>query len=236
VVWENTITINVSVSSTLSITTSTLPGGMVGSSYSATLSATGGTPPYSWSIVSGSLPSGLTLSTAGVISGTPSSTGTFSFTVQVRDSSSPAQTAQKTFSVMVQPQNQLVHVTYQAHVAGLGWMSPVQDGQTAGTTGQGRQMEALKISVSQYNIQYQAHVAYDGWQGWVSDGAVAGTTGQGKAMKAIKIQLQNAPANLHVCYRAHVAYDGWQGWVCDGAMAGTTGQSKAIEAIEIKIQ
>ncbi|HEV8717640.1 MAG TPA: hypothetical protein VGX03_33055 [Candidatus Binatia bacterium] len=79
-------------------------------------------------------------------------------------------------------------------------------------------------------------MAYDGWQGWVSDGAVAGTTGQSKAMEAIKIQLQNAPANLHVCYCAHVAYIGWQGWVCDGTMAGTTGQAKAIEAIEIKIQ
>ena len=64
-------------------TGSPLPSGTVGSAYSKTLAATGGTTPYSWSVVSGSLPSGLSLSASGVISGTPSAATTASFTVRV---------------------------------------------------------------------------------------------------------------------------------------------------------
>jgi uncharacterized protein (TIGR03437 family) len=73
-----------------SITTSSLPGGTVGVAYSQTLSASGGTPPYSnWTVSTGSLPPGLVLNAAsGLISGTPSSaTGSpFNFSVTVKDS------------------------------------------------------------------------------------------------------------------------------------------------------
>ncbi|MBU1615991.1 putative Ig domain-containing protein, partial [bacterium] len=74
------------------ITTASLPNGRVGVAYSQTVSATGGIIPYSWSVISGSLPAGLSLSLAGVISGTPATAGTSNFTVQVRDSNSPAST------------------------------------------------------------------------------------------------------------------------------------------------
>lgn len=70
----------------LNITTTTLPSGLVNRSYSQTLQATGGIQPYSWSIVSGSLPAGLSLSSNGLISGTPTTPGTASFTVSVTDS------------------------------------------------------------------------------------------------------------------------------------------------------
>jgi len=63
-----TLTIN---AAPLVITTTTLPVGQVGVPYSATLSATGGVTPYTWSVVSGSLPQGLTMDPHGVISGTP---------------------------------------------------------------------------------------------------------------------------------------------------------------------
>ena len=86
----------------LSITTASLPNGTVGAAYSATLAATGGTGPYSWSMVSGSLPSGLTLNLAtGVISGTPTAAATSNFTVQVTDSASPAATSSKALSITV---------------------------------------------------------------------------------------------------------------------------------------
>src|ERR1700755_771011 len=55
----------------LSITTTSLPGGQVNRAYSATLVATGGTAPLSWTISSGALPAGLTLASSGAISGTP---------------------------------------------------------------------------------------------------------------------------------------------------------------------
>jgi hypothetical protein len=85
----------------LAVTTTSLPAAAGGQPYSATLAATGGIPPYSWSVTSGSLPPGLTLSTAGVISGTPHVAGTYSFTVTVSDSESPAMTASATFSISV---------------------------------------------------------------------------------------------------------------------------------------
>src|SRR5262249_39156139 len=68
----------------LTITTATLPAATAGVAYAATLGATGGTPPYTWSIASGALPAGLTLTAAtGTIAGTPTATGTASFTVKV---------------------------------------------------------------------------------------------------------------------------------------------------------
>ena len=88
----------------LSITTTSLPSATAGSAYSATLSASGGTPPYSWRVVAGSLPPGLSLSTGGTISGTPSSQGSSSFTVQVTDSTTPSpETASATLSISVAP-------------------------------------------------------------------------------------------------------------------------------------
>ncbi len=74
-----------------SITTTSLPNGTISNAYSATLEGTGGVPPYNWTITSGSLPSGLSLNaTTGVISGTPISTGTFSFHVALSDSEEEA--------------------------------------------------------------------------------------------------------------------------------------------------
>ncbi len=85
------------------ITTTTMPPGIAGTAYSATIMVSGGNPPYNFSISSGSLPNGLTIdATSGVISGTPSgSSGIASFTVQVTDSSSPARTATANLSIKV---------------------------------------------------------------------------------------------------------------------------------------
>ena len=84
----------------LSITTvSPLQVGTVGSPYTANLAASGGSTPYTWSLLSGALPGGLSLSTGGSISGTPSGAGTSTFTVQVRDAQSA--TAQKEFSLTI---------------------------------------------------------------------------------------------------------------------------------------
>jgi len=92
--------VDLTVVARLTITTVSLPAGQVGQSYRATLRAAGGTPPYRWSIKAGSLPSGLSLDpTTGVISGAPAESGTFHFTVQVRDSTS--QTVEEDFSISI---------------------------------------------------------------------------------------------------------------------------------------
>jgi hypothetical protein len=73
--------------SVLSISTTSLPQDPVGVAYGQQLAATGGTPPYTWAVASGSLPPGLTLAqSTGMIAGTPTSGGTYNFTVQVSDS------------------------------------------------------------------------------------------------------------------------------------------------------
>ena len=77
----------------LSVSTTSLPSGTVGQAYSATLAASGGTAPYSWSLSGGSLPTGLSLSTNGVISGTPTVAGTSNFTVKVTDEAGASATA-----------------------------------------------------------------------------------------------------------------------------------------------
>ena len=84
-------TLTVNVQPPLTITTTTLPGGTVNSksapaTYSTTLNATGGNPPYKWKVTAGSLPPGLKLkATTGVISGKASIAGNFTFTVRVLD-------------------------------------------------------------------------------------------------------------------------------------------------------
>ena len=93
-------------SAPLSITTTSVPAGAVGQFYSTALAAAGGTTPYTWALVSGSdpLPSGLTLSSAGAISGTPSGpAGTTPFTVKVTDSAAPAATATQALALTVNP-------------------------------------------------------------------------------------------------------------------------------------
>jgi len=70
--------------------------------YAATLSASGGTAPYTFSVQSGSLPEGLTLSPEGAITGTPATAGASSFTIEVSDSSAPARTASISYSLPVQ--------------------------------------------------------------------------------------------------------------------------------------
>lgn len=79
-------------------TTSPLPTGTAGLSYSAAFAASG-TAPYTWSLISGSLPAGLSLSTAGAISGTPAASGTSTFTIRVADSASA--TASQAFSLTI---------------------------------------------------------------------------------------------------------------------------------------
>jgi hypothetical protein len=102
-------TLTVNAASTLQITTSQLSGGFVAGGYSATLAATGGSAPYSWSLTTGSLPNGLTLSSVGVLSGTPSLAGSFSFSVQVKDSSSA--TASRNFSINIASPSPSVTIT-----------------------------------------------------------------------------------------------------------------------------
>jgi hypothetical protein len=85
----------------LSVSTTSLPNGTQSQPYNQSLAAAGGTAPFSWSVKSGLLPAGLTVSAAGQISGTPTTVGASNFTVQVTDSSIPVQTATQGLSITI---------------------------------------------------------------------------------------------------------------------------------------
>ncbi len=78
------------------------PSAQVASAYTYSLSATGGTAPYRWSVSSGALPAGIALNTTtSVITGIPTTSGTFSFGVSVIDSGNPAQSQNMSMAILV---------------------------------------------------------------------------------------------------------------------------------------
>ncbi len=97
----DTQALSIVIAAAPNITTTTLPAGEVGAAYSQNLAASGGTAPYVWSLVSGSLPDSLSLGSDGVISGTPTVAGAFTFTVRATDSFSPAVTDDQELSITV---------------------------------------------------------------------------------------------------------------------------------------
>jgi hypothetical protein len=93
------------------ITTTSLPNGADNVSYTATLQATGGTPPYTWS-KSGNWPTGLTLhSDSGVIDGKPTAPGNYNFTIEVSDNSTPAKSNTKQFTITIAAKDALIITT-----------------------------------------------------------------------------------------------------------------------------
>jgi RHS repeat-associated protein len=117
--------------SQLQIVTASLSDGTVSQSYSATVSASGGTPPYTWSIAGGSLPAGLSLAAStGIISGTPTaSVSQASLTFEVKDSSTSQKIDQAVLDLSIEPA-QLTSAnvySYSATYDGLGNVSQYQD-------------------------------------------------------------------------------------------------------------
>ena len=140
-------------SSALSVTTTALSGGTVGTAYSATLAAEGGTAPYHWSVTEGSLPAGVSLdASTGVISGTPTASGTSSLTVQVTDSLSPVETAAANLSMVVTPAALAVTTTalpggtvgtaYSATLVAEGGTAPYHWSVTEGSLPTGLSLDA----------------------------------------------------------------------------------------------
>lgn len=92
--------LSVAIVPALAMTTLTLPNGTVGNPYAPSLVATGGTGTYDWSVIAGALPAGVTLTAAGVLSGTPSTVANYGFTLRV---TSGSQSVERAFAIIISP-------------------------------------------------------------------------------------------------------------------------------------
>jgi hypothetical protein len=137
----------------LTITTATLPTPTLGYAYSQTISVSGGTAPYTFSLQSGSLPAGLTLATNGTISGTPATAGANTFVVKVNDSSSTQLTANVTYTITVV--NTVVQVNTSSTLAvvpqtGFGIHTSVYDSSLSDTSNLPGLLQTGGITVMRY--------------------------------------------------------------------------------------
>ncbi len=131
-------------------------------------------------------------------------------------------------------------VGYQTHVQDYGTQAYVYDGAMAGTEGECKRMESIRMKLpSSVNssIQYRSHVQDIGWEkNWASNGSLSGTEGQCKRLEAIQIQLSGDVAkNYDVYYRVHAQDYGWLAWAKNGESSGTEGYAKRLEAIEVRL-
>lgn len=123
--------VSITVVSPLTLAGGPQPDGTVGVAYTTSLTAAGGATPYAWSVTTGALPPGLAISaTSGVISGTPTTKGTFAFTAQVKDSVGATATAAVSININsplslsnVLP-NGTVGVAYSASITAAGGTTP----------------------------------------------------------------------------------------------------------------
>lgn len=148
-----TAAVNITIVSALAFPGGPQPDGIVGSMYSTSLSASGGVTPYTWSVVSGSLPPGLGISAAtGVVSGTPTLKGTFTFTAKVADavgataSGSVSITINSPLSITNSLPNGTVGAAYSATINAAGGTTPYACSITAGTLPAGLSLAGCTVS------------------------------------------------------------------------------------------
>lgn len=124
---------------------------------------------------------------------------------------------------------------YQAHVSGKGWMDAVNGG-TAGTVGQNRALEAIKIDMRKldFKIKARAHIQNIGLKdfGYIKHDTVIGTTGKGLHLEAIELIAEGLKGKK-LQTRVHIQDIGWTRWT--SGVIGTVGMNKKIEAIEIRL-
>ena len=131
-------------------------------------------------------------------------------------------------------------IAYQTHIQNIGWQDVKYQGETSGTRGESKRLEAIKIQLKNANykgnVEYRTHIQNIGWQEWKTDGEISGTSGRSLRLEAIEIKLTGKMAeNYDIYYRVHAQNFGWLGWAKNGESAGTAGYSYRLEAIEIKL-
>jgi hypothetical protein len=134
-----------------------------------------------------------------------------------------------------------INTVYAGHVQDIGWEPEVRNGVDAGTTGQGRRLEAITCKLEKpddfdIHVMCRAHVQNIGWMDPVYDGDICGTVGQGLALQAIQLELFGPDADKYdIWFQVHVRNRGWMNWMCGGELAGTVGLDLQAEAIRIMV-
>ena len=140
----------------------------------------------------------------------------------------------------ITPEVQEYSLTYRTYVQTYGWLDYVSSGQTSGTSGEAKRMEAIQIKLAgdkNSSIVYRTYIQKQGWEKeWVNNGKMSGTKGLGYRLEAIQIKLKgDITKENDVYYRVYAQSYGWLGWAKNGKSAGTAGLSKRLEAIQIKL-
>lgn len=141
-----------------------------------------------------------------------------------------------------EPTDYIPTVSYRVHRQTYGWENTwKKNGETSGTTGQGKRLEGITISIdderlTHTGIKYRTYVQTYGWLDWVENGEMSGTQGQSKRLEAIEIELTGGlEYQYDVYYRVHMQSMGWLKWVKNGASSGSMDCAKRLEAIQIKL-
>jgi putative Ig domain-containing protein len=213
----------------LTVTTASLPAGSVRRAYSATLQAIGGTGLTTWSLVSGSLPTGLTLAANGVISGTPVSVGSSSITVQVTDAGWAGNVATATLTVDVTAREIVLYASEASRISGT-W-SLVNDAAAAGGSRIWNQDRAaaklatpLANPVNFFEITFEAEagVGYHLWMrgkadnnAWANDSVYVQYSGSVTATGAATARIGSTSARtVSIEQGTNAGVQGW-GWSDD---------------------
>ena len=128
-------------------------------------------------------------------------------------------------------------IQYSSHVSDVGWTSYVKNGETSGTTGKSRRVEAYKIKINTKmsgSVNYKSYIAKRGWSSETSNDSISGTTGLSRSIEAVQIKLTGDISNYYnIYYRVHVSNIGWMAWASNGQPAGCLNTNQQIEAIQI---
>lgn len=126
--------------------------------------------------------------------------------------------------------NGKLNLSYQVHIQNIGWQECMENGQVAGTEGQGLRIEAIKI-FADIPIQYRVHIQDKGWSNYVPNGCLSGTVGEGKRIEAIEI----ISSRNTIKAQAHVENIGWQKEVqATHIKIGTEAKSLRLEALKLE--
>jgi uncharacterized protein YjdB len=142
-------------------------------------------------------------------------------------------------------------INFQVAVRGYGWSPVATNGDGMGTIGEGRPIEAVRMSLGgpiaeTHEVWYRTHVHGIGWMGWAHGNAKSGTVHSNLHATALEVVLLpkdfTAPGSeampyLHprIDYRSHVQSIGWQGRVSNGATSGTSGESLRVEGFSASV-